>query len=76
MGYSCLQPPDKPKVFLVCEEVRPEVSNPFGVEMSGKIKYLNRVKLFLKYKVTWELTRVYKIVRNYYVGLAISNKGT
>ena len=33
----CSQPPDKPKLFLVCGEARPEVSNPFGVEVSGKV---------------------------------------
>ena len=37
---GCLQPPDKPKLYLVYDEVRSEVSNPFGVEVSGKVKDL------------------------------------
>ena len=30
-----------------------------------QIQYLNHVKLFLKYKVTWELSRAYITVRNF-----------
>ena len=34
----------------------------------------DRVKLFLKYKVSWELLRAYFIVRNFILDLAIINR--
>ena len=35
--HICSKAPDKPKLFLVFGEVRSEMSNPFGVEVRGKV---------------------------------------